>query len=202
MTTPTPPVTRPTLRTERIELRPMRPEHLGLLEQLDTDPEVMRHLLGRARTVDEIAEFWEPRCADSEADRVGLGHWVGFTDGEFLGWWAAWPPSPMPAHPTTAELGWRLRRAVWGQGLASEGAEAVVEHCFSTIGLERLWAETMAVNHASRGVMRKLGMRHVRTEVRTWDEPLPGADQGEAIYELTRDEWLIGRADRVGGQPR
>lgn len=185
--------TRPVLHTARLELRPMRPEHLPLLEQLDTDPEVMRYLLGRARTPEEIAEFWGPRCADTDADRTGLGYWAGFVDGEFVGWWDASPSRPVPERPTTAELGWRVRRDRWGRGLATEGARAVVEHCFTTVGLERLWAETMAVNAASRGVMRKLGMRHVRTEVREWEDPLPGSEHGEVVYELTRAEWLAAR---------
>lgn len=171
----------------------MRPEHLPLLVRLDTDPEVMRYLLGRARTPEEVTEFWAPRSADTAADRVGLGWWVGFADGDFVGWWDASPPQPVPELPTTAEVGWRLRPTHWGGGLATEGARAVVEHCFETVGVERVTAETMAINLASRGVMRKLGMRHVRTEVREWDDPLPGWQEGEVVYELTRAEWVASR---------
>ncbi|WP_154792045.1 GNAT family N-acetyltransferase [Occultella kanbiaonis] len=180
---------RPTLRTPRMTLTPMRIEHLPHLVELDGDPEVMRHLIGRARTPQEARETWAPVCASTAADAHGLGHWVGFTDGEFLGWWDAAPPEPLTKAPTTAEVGWRLRREFWGRGLATEGARAVVEHCFGTVGLESVTAETMAVNLASRGVMRKLGMRHVRTEVREWDEPLPGTEQGEVSYELHRAHW-------------
>ena len=37
---------RPVLRTQQIEPWPMTVEHLPLLHRLDSDPEVMRHLLG------------------------------------------------------------------------------------------------------------------------------------------------------------
>ena len=84
---------------------------------------------------------------------------------------------------------WRLERRHWRQGLETEGALALVRHGFETVGLRRIWAETMAVNTGSRGVMRRLGMRHVSTEVRTWDEPLPGAEEGDVTYEITADEW-------------
>jgi RimJ/RimL family protein N-acetyltransferase len=47
----------------------------------------------------------------------------------------------------------------------------------------------MAVNEASRRVMARLGMRHLRTDHRQWDEPLPGADQGEVVYSITREDW-------------
>ena len=50
-------------------------------------------------------------------------------------------------------------------------------------------AETMVVNTGSRGVMRRLGMREVRIEVREWEEPLPGAELGEVVAELTRQDW-------------
>ncbi|MGL5928537.1 MAG: GNAT family N-acetyltransferase, partial [Dermatophilaceae bacterium] len=61
-------------------------------------------------------------------------------------------------------------------------------------GLERVVAETMVVNLASRAVMRKAGMRHTGVEHREWDDPLPGAEQGEWLAELTRAEWLAGRS--------
>lgn len=187
------PLSRPILHTNRIELRPMRPEHLPLLHTLDSDPEVMRYLLGRARTPEEIDEFWGPRCADTTADTVGLGWWVGFSGDELLGWWDLDPSSnepPPPTRPDAAEIGWRLRRRHWRQGLASEGACAVLQYGFETVGLQRIWAETMAVNAGSRGVMRRLGMRHVRTDFREWPDPLPGAEQGEVRYEITLDEWV------------
>lgn len=174
----------------------MTPEHLPLLHRLDSDPEVMRYLLGRARTPEEIDEFWAPRCADTVADAVGLGWWVGFRRGEFLGWWdlgrSDSAPDSRPA-PDEAEIGWRVARVHWGQGLATEGARGLLAHGFGTVGLRRVWAETMAVNAASRAVMRKIGMRHVATEVREWDRPLPGSEQGEAVHEITAPEWAHGR---------
>lgn len=56
----------------------MRPEHLPLLHELASDAEVVRFLLGRARTHDEIAEFWGPRCAETRADAYGIGWWGRF----------------------------------------------------------------------------------------------------------------------------
>jgi RimJ/RimL family protein N-acetyltransferase len=47
----------------------------------------------------------------------------------------------------------------------------------------------MAVNAASRSVMRKLGMRHTRTESRAEDGSLPGSGQQEVSYEMTAQDW-------------
>jgi RimJ/RimL family protein N-acetyltransferase len=183
---------RPVLTTSRIQLEPMTSVHLPLLVELDADAEVLRYILGRARSVQEAQDYWAPICADRDADAVGLGWWVGWraSDGAFLGWWDLSPTRPVPAAPVTAEAGWRLARRHWGQGYATEAARAVLEHGFATVGLDEIWAETMAVNEPSRRVMTRVGMRHLRTEYRSWDEPLPGADQGEVIYSVTRANWL------------
>ncbi|MEO6999866.1 MAG: GNAT family N-acetyltransferase [Terracoccus sp.] len=205
-------MSRPSLVTQRIELRPMTSAHLPLLVSLDADAEVMRFILGRARTRAEVHRFWGPICADLQADAVGLGWWVGFARGgqapstrspddatdlaDFFGWWDLSPALPLAdpdLAPERAELGYRLARAHWGAGLATEGARALVAHGFDTVGLHTVWAETMAVNAGSRGVMRRLGLHHVRTELREWDHPLPGAELGEVVYEITREEWLQGR---------
>ena len=207
---------RPTLRTPRLTLRPLSLDHLPHLIDLDSDPEVLRHLLGRARTEQEACDFWGPICADAYADHLGLGWWAGFATaayaderpdliapGDFVGWWDV-SPSRYDAEcarpgepPERAEAGWRLRRTHWRQGLATEGAAALLTHGFEAAGLQVIWAETMAVNAGSRGVMRALGMRHVATDVHPWDHPLPGAEQGEVRYEITRSEWAAkaGRMD-------
>lgn len=183
-------MSRPILNTSRIELSPMTSEHLPLLHRLDSDPEVMRFILGRARTPEEIDAFWRPKCADAIADAAGLGWWVGFHDGDFLGWWDLSPHTAEDADAVTAaEIGWRLLRSQWRRGFASEGARALLGHAFETLGLQLVWAETMSVNVASRGVMRAVGMRHVRTEVRHWEYPLPGSDRGEVVYEITQEDW-------------
>lgn len=188
-------VSRPVLSTARIHLEPMTTEHLPLLIELDSDAEVLRHILGRARSASEAHEFWEPICADTDADAVGLGWWIGWrrSDSDFLGWWDLSPDSPLLTDPVHAEAGWRLARRHWRNGFATEGATKVLEHGFSTVGLDAVCAETMAVNEASRQVMSRLCMRHVRTDHRQWDSPLPGAEYGEVVYEITRDEWTAAR---------
>jgi len=62
----------------------------------------------------------------------------------------------MPA----VEIGWRLAAGYWGQGLATEGARAVVRHAFETAGLTSLVSFTVPQNLRSRRVMEKLGMVH------------------------------------------
>ena len=174
---------RPTLVSERLRLDPLTEEHTELLVELDSDPEVLRFIFGRALTREEVTGTWLRTRLRPEAAERGIGYWAGFEDERFVGWWAL---ALDPDDAATAELGYRLRRDAWGRGLATEGSRALLDHAFGTLGLPRVWAVTMAVNAGSRGVMTKLGMTHVRTEVQQWDDLLPGSEQGEVVYEVTR----------------
>lgn len=179
---------RPVLTTARIALRPLTGADVEDLVELDSDPAVMRYLTGRAATRSEVLEGRMAQRTDPGHEALGLGYWCGFRreNGAFLGWWCLTPRSGRGL----AELGYRLRRDAWGQGLASEGARALLRHGFTTVGLRGVVAETMAVNTGSRRVLEALGMRHDHTEVREWERPLPDAELGEVFYLVGRDAWL------------
>jgi RimJ/RimL family protein N-acetyltransferase len=186
-----------TLWTHRIQLVPLSEEHLEYEVGLDADPQVMRYL-GRARSRHEVETDHRQRLA--AATRVpGLGFWVGFVEETFVGWWILEPPQRADQGPVggQAELGCRLLRRYWRQGLASEGARELIRHGFEDLGLVRIFAETMAVNTASRATMTSVGMRHVRTFHLDWDEPLPGTDLGEVEYAITREHWQARQAKKL-----
>jgi RimJ/RimL family protein N-acetyltransferase len=171
---------RPTLRTARLRLEPLTEDHVELLVELDSDPEVLEHIFGRALTREESVGTWAPKRLLT--DGLGRGAWMGYdATGDWLGWWCLAVDAD---DDRAAELGYRLRRTAWGRGYATEGSRALLDHAFGELGLARVWAQTMAVNHRSRRVMEKLGMRHVRTDHGEWADPLPGAEQGEVVYEI------------------
>ena len=101
--------------------------------------------------------------------------------GAFVGWFCLWPGSVMEA-----ELGYRLRREAWGQGLASEGASALVSWGFEGARYDKIVSCTMAANHASRRVMEKIGMTYVRTVQVDWAGSIPGGEEGGFWYELNK----------------
>lgn len=53
-----------------------------------------------------------------------------------------------------------------------------------------MFAETMAVNTASRATMNSVGLHYQRTLHREWDDSLPGSELGEVEYAITRTQWL------------
>jgi len=50
------------------------------------------------------------------------------------------------------------------------------------------------VHTASRRVMEKAGLRHVRTFHQEWPYRIPGDEHGDVEYALTRAEWQAARA--------
>jgi RimJ/RimL family protein N-acetyltransferase len=182
---------RPTLLTARLELIPLADAHFELEVELDSDPEVLRYLDGRARTRAEVQQAHDRRLR--AGDKIpGLGFWVGFHAARFVGFWMLQPPHGPDQRqvPGEADLGFRLLRRWWRQGLASEGARELLRYGFVEVGLHRIFGQTLAVNAASRGVMASIGMTCVCAFPSASPEPLvAGSDRGEVEYEIRRDQW-------------
>ncbi len=180
-----------TLHSPRIELVPLGDEHLKFEVELDSDPAVMRYVgNGQPRTPAVVEDYHRRRIA-AAAPVAGLGFWVGFLDGQFVGWWILEPPerADQRAVGREAELGYRLLRRYWRRGLASQGARELIRHGFEDLALDRIFAETMAVNSASRATMAAVGLKYVRTFHADLDEPTAGSDHGEVEYAVTREQW-------------
>jgi RimJ/RimL family protein N-acetyltransferase len=178
------------LQTKRITLVPLADEHFAWEFELDSDPQVMRYLSGRASTRDEVEADHTRRMA--AAQRLdGLGFWVGLVDDEFVGWWILQPAHgpDQPADPAVADLGFRLLPRHWRKGLASEGAQALVRYGFDEIGLNRIIAQTMTVNARSRAAIERIGLTYVRSFPTSSTAPIEGVDAGEVEYEITHEQW-------------
>ena len=85
-----------------------------------------------------------------------------------------------------AELGYDLARDMWGQGLATEAAAAVVDWGLREYGLARIFAEADARNGRSLRVMKRLGM--TREGLRRRDQ-IERGEREIARYAVLRSEW-------------
>ncbi|WP_421931967.1 GNAT family N-acetyltransferase [Phenylobacterium sp.] len=160
----------------RLRLRPLTPDDLEHLVALHGDPQVMAFITGAGESRETVAREHLP-------DLLSRRTWLLFEGDRFIGW------ASLRVEGTDAELGYRLVRSAWGEGYAAEAARVLLELGFGELGLTRIWAQTMAVNTASRRVMEKAGLAYVRTLHLTWDDPLPGAEQGEVEYAIARTDW-------------
>jgi RimJ/RimL family protein N-acetyltransferase len=147
------------LQTPRLVLRQWGDSDREPFADLNADPEVMEHF---------PAVFSRPE-SDARADRYaagiterGWGIWAvqTMTTGEFIGFVGLNPvPTELPFAPGV-EIGWRLARSFWGQGLATEAATVALEYALGPLRLEEVVAFTAATNVRSQRVMQKLGMTH------------------------------------------
>ncbi|MFI5734595.1 GNAT family N-acetyltransferase [Kribbella sp. NPDC051587] len=179
------------METERLRLRRFTADDLDLLIELDSDPEVMRFLTGQATPREEIKNVVLPGMLEVYGEHPGLGTFAAEEKdgGAFVGWFGLQPT----ADAATVDVGYRLNRRSWGKGYATEGTKMLIAYAFTEIKVERVVADTMAVNHRSRAVMRRSGLRFVRLWHEEFEDPLPGTEFGEVEYALERRTWEAGR---------
>ncbi|MGI9064251.1 MAG: GNAT family N-acetyltransferase [Pseudonocardiaceae bacterium] len=178
------------LHTDRMMLRRFTEADVDLLVELDSDPEVMHFITGgRPTPREEVERDVLPAFLDYYERFVGYGFWaaVEVATGDFLGWFHFRPRED--GSLTEAELGYRLRRSAWGMGYGTEGSRALIRAGFTDHGVERVVAQTMAVHTASRRVMEKAGLTHVRTFHQPWPYRIEGDEHGDVEYALRRTDW-------------
>lgn len=179
------------METERLRLRRFTLDDVDLLTGLDSDPEVMRFLTGKPTPREEIENVVLPELLKVYAEHPELGTFAAEqkSDGAFIGWFGMQPTK----EPAMVNVGYRLHRTAWGKGYATEGTKALIDKAFGELGMDRVLADTMAVNHRSRAVMRRSGLRFVRVYHEHFDDPLPGTEFGEVQYAVDRPTWEAGR---------
>jgi RimJ/RimL family protein N-acetyltransferase len=182
------------LQTERVELRRFRLDDADLLIELDSDPAVMRYLTGGEPTPPEVyRDGMQGLLAgyDRWAGDFGLFAAYETAGGAFVGWFCLRPERDGPLDE--AELGYRLRQAAWGRGLATEVSAALLAKAFTDLDVRMVWGETMALNRASQKVMEKVGMVVTR-DLATPEDMLAveGAELGGFRYEITKEQWEQG----------
>jgi RimJ/RimL family protein N-acetyltransferase len=177
------------LETERLRLRRLTMDDFDNLVALHRDPEVMRFVeTGHPAPPQEIREEL-PLLIREYHDFPGFGRWAAIDKdtGGFVGWFGLRCRDDIG--PANATLGYRLHRRFWGRGYATEGSRALIRRAFTELGVQRISADAMAVNHRSRRVMEKAGLSYVRTYHLHFADPIPGTEQGEVEYAITKQQW-------------
>jgi len=174
------------LVTPRLRLREWRDSDLAPFAALNADAQVMRYFpepLDRA-----ASDALVGRIRDHFV-RHGFGPWAVEISGvaECAGFVGLMVPA-FEAHFTPCvEIGWRLARAVWGRGYATEAARAALDYAFTALKADEVVAMTVPSNRPSRAVMERLGM--TRDPADDFDHPnLPvgHALQRHVLYRKRR----------------
>jgi RimJ/RimL family protein N-acetyltransferase len=147
-----------------------------------------------------VMEFLPKRLTREESDAMvdrieehlrakGFGLYAAElrSEGRFVGYIGLHIPTFKAHFTPCVEIGWRLASDVWGQGLATEGARAVIRHAFEDLGLSEIVSFTVPANHRSIRVMQKIGM--TRDVAEDFEHPtLPVGDplRRHVLYRLRK----------------
>ncbi|MGY0485691.1 GNAT family N-acetyltransferase [Streptomyces sp. WG-D5] len=167
------------IRTPRLLLRRWNPDDdLAALADIQTDPAVMRRIGdGAPRSLDESAEDierWEEEW-DDEGFGVFAVELLG--SGELVGAIGLYVPDAPPQVAGHIGIQWRLGRVFWGQGYASEAAQACLEFALQDRGIDRVVAAVAPDDAPSLKVLHKLGMKPT------------GEDEGQRLYAIDLTEF-------------
>jgi RimJ/RimL family protein N-acetyltransferase len=149
------------IETPRLILRAWREEDRVPFAAMSADPEVMETLGGALLSRPESNAYIDRSQANIAA--LGFGRWAveRRADGVFLGSVGLMPiPETLPL-PGGFEMSWRLARAAWGAGYASEAARAAIRDAFENRGLTEVFAFTSLPNLRSQSVMTRLGLERL-----------------------------------------
>lgn len=151
------------IRTDRLSIRRVRPDDVEYTWRYRQLPEVGEYIGWWSASFDEYAA----RQALPDRGRQMLTIELPGDDGpQVIGDILVrvedgWAQHPMAEHAagTQAELGWNLDPAFAGQGYATEAVRAVIDACFTQLGLRRVHAGCFADNEPSWRLMERVGMR-------------------------------------------
>jgi RimJ/RimL family protein N-acetyltransferase len=157
----------PTLRTDRLVLAPLGPEHFAGTWRLLQDPEVMR-LTGTHSAFSEQAVRDGLAGLAAKNDRADWAITVAGS-GEHVGEVVL---NQLDLGNSSMSFRIALQQpGVFGQGYGTEATRAVVDYALDGLGLHRLQLEVFAFNPRARRVYEKCGFvtEGRRREALNWD---------------------------------
>lgn len=148
------------IETERLRLRPWQDRDLAPFALINADPDVRRFyypsVLTTAETADVIAE------CDAHLEKHGFAFMAleRKADAALIGGLGLSIAGEEISGGPHVEIGWILGSPYWRNGYALEAADACLRHAWAALGFTEVIGYTSRVNHPSRALMEKLGMKH------------------------------------------
>lgn len=172
-------------QSETIRLQLVTPEDAELLSRWRDDPEFADRFQELAPIPPHI---WEKRLRDRpyEPERNGLWLVKSLDSDVPMGMVLHFEPSAVP-HYRALEVGWELRPAFRGRGIATEASRVLVNYLFNLTPVQRIQATITEGNEASCRVAERVGMQHEGLCRKA------GFARGSFVnlhlYSILRDDW-------------
>lgn len=151
--------------TERLIIREILPTDVDEMFELHSDPEVHKFLGNKTVTsktqVIEIINFVRQQYAEH-----GVGRWamINKNTNQFLGWTGLeFVTTETNNHKNYYDLGYRLIKRFWGQGIATESAVASLTYAFDKLNTNQVFAMADCMNDGSNRILKKVGLKFIET---------------------------------------
>ncbi len=171
------------VETQRLIMREVLESDAPGFFALDSDPEVHRYLGNQPVKTLEESEAVIRHIRKQYAEN-GIGRWavIDKATNDFIGWSGLKYETNARTNTRYYDLGYRLRRKYWGQGLATETAIESLKYGFIHLNLPEIAAAAHTENAASNRILTKIGFALVDAflldgEVHNW-------------YKLEKPTWL------------
>jgi len=146
--------------TNRLRLRYWEEKDLQHLIELNQDMDVMEYFL-HPLSASESSIFYERmqnhlrqhQFSLSVVEHLSTGEWMGYTGCLYANFEAAFTPC--------VEIGWKFHKKWWGNGYATEAANAWLQYGFSELNLSSIYSFTSIHNIRSEAVMKRIGMQKI-----------------------------------------
>jgi ribosomal-protein-alanine N-acetyltransferase len=146
------------VETERFLLREFVEADAQGLYELDSDPEVHKYLGNKPISSIEAC-FDIIQHIRKQYRENGIGRWaiVDKATNAFVGWTGLKYETSIRSDAPYHDLGYRIIRKYWNQGIATETAVASLRYGFHQLNLPEIFAAAHLDNLASNKILAKIG---------------------------------------------
>lgn len=151
--------------TDRFILREILITDINGMFELDSDPEVHKYLgnnpVCNKEQIENVINSIRQQYIDN-----GIGRWaiIDKTTKEFIGWTGLkLVTEDTNNHKNFYDIGYRLIKKYWGQGVATETAIAALEYAFDTLNIDEVYASANCENEGSNKILKKVGLNFIET---------------------------------------
>ncbi|MBI2809570.1 MAG: GNAT family N-acetyltransferase [Candidatus Melainabacteria bacterium] len=181
-------LSRVTMKTKRLTLREFEDADLAAVHDYAQDAETTKYLEWGPNTLKETTVFLNESLGfQKEKPRVTFDMAIiSDSDHRLLG---ACSVTILDKKKKIAALGYVLNSKFWGQGYATEAANALAKFAFEELGMDKILATCDALNEGSESVMKKIGMQ--KEQKLSKDKFIKGFYRDTLVYSIDREAWTL-----------
>jgi RimJ/RimL family protein N-acetyltransferase len=176
------------IETKRLKLRQWVHGDYQIFAELNADPTVMEYY---PSTLTESESNSLAQKIETLLSKRGWGLWAVAlkSTNQFIGFVGLHKPELELPFTPCVEIGWRLSKEYWGNGYATEAAQAALKFAFETLCLNEVVSFASLLNKRSLAVMQRLNMIDTQQNFEHPSVPVGSQLREHVLYKITKAQW-------------